>query len=202
MGPAAGKLYFDLGISLSTTAAASNNDPTTATASYAAGLRGSILPVPVIAAAIRSLPVTAVVVPSVVLQPAVFAIEGSRQLMFQQYPVSPVQVGGKTFFGPCALGVLGICDIMTTTTTCSFELYLSDKESLKINRGFRRPDNMTEEEIDAAGDGDILVIMDLRPDESLFEAGVAREVVIESTSYERKLPLNRLMVEVYFQVVG
>ncbi|KAG5548414.1 hypothetical protein RHGRI_013940 [Rhododendron griersonianum] len=101
MGTAAGKLYFDFGISLSTTAAASNNDPTTATASNndpttatassAAGLRGSIaLPVPVIAAAIRLLPVTAVVVPSVVLQPAVFAIEGSRQLGFQQFPVSPV----------------------------------------------------------------------------------------------------------------
>ncbi|KAG5521788.1 hypothetical protein RHGRI_034122 [Rhododendron griersonianum] len=91
MGPAAGKLYFDFGISLSTTSAASNNDPTTATASSAAGLRGSIaLPVPVIAAAIRLLPVTAVVAPSVVLQPAVFAIEGSRQLGFQQFPVSPV----------------------------------------------------------------------------------------------------------------
>ncbi|KAI8554762.1 hypothetical protein RHMOL_Rhmol05G0122400 [Rhododendron molle] len=91
MGPAAGKLYFDFGISLSTTAAASNNDPTTATASSAAGLRGSIaLPVLVIAAAIRLLPVTVVVVPSVVLQPAVFAIEGTRQLGFQQFPVSPV----------------------------------------------------------------------------------------------------------------
>ncbi|KAI8555402.1 hypothetical protein RHMOL_Rhmol05G0172200 [Rhododendron molle] len=45
-----------------------------------------------------------------------------------------VQVGGKTFFGPCAVGVLGICDIMTTTTTCSFKLHLSDKESLKEKR--------------------------------------------------------------------
>ncbi|KAG5544702.1 hypothetical protein RHGRI_017224 [Rhododendron griersonianum] len=46
-----------------------------------------------------------------------------------------VQVGGKTFFGPCAVGVLGICDTITTTTTttttCSFELHRSDKESLK-----------------------------------------------------------------------
>ncbi|KAI8555532.1 hypothetical protein RHMOL_Rhmol05G0180000 [Rhododendron molle] len=42
-----------------------------------------------------------------------------------------VQVGRKTFFGPCAVGVLGICDIMTATTTCSFKLHLTDKESLK-----------------------------------------------------------------------
>ncbi|KAF7143640.1 hypothetical protein RHSIM_Rhsim05G0112000 [Rhododendron simsii] len=107
MGPAAAKLYFDFRISLSTTATASN-DPATATTSSAAGLRGSIvLPVPVIVAAIRLLPVTAVFVPSV------------------------VQVGGKTFFGPCAIGLLGICDTITATTTCSFELHRSDKESLK-----------------------------------------------------------------------
>ncbi|KAI8551709.1 hypothetical protein RHMOL_Rhmol06G0207500 [Rhododendron molle] len=43
-----------------------------------------------------------------------------------------VQVGGKTFFGPCVVGVLGICDTITTTTTCSFELHRSDKESLKM----------------------------------------------------------------------
>ncbi|KAF7140171.1 hypothetical protein RHSIM_Rhsim06G0151000 [Rhododendron simsii] len=38
MGLAAGELYFDFGISRSPTATASNNDPTTATASSAAGL--------------------------------------------------------------------------------------------------------------------------------------------------------------------
>ncbi|KAI8567916.1 hypothetical protein RHMOL_Rhmol02G0158300 [Rhododendron molle] len=126
MGPVAGKLYFDFGISLSTTAIASNNDPTTATASSAAGLRGSVaLPVPVIAAAIRLLPVSAVVV---VLQLAVFIVEGSRSIRFQ--------VGGKAFFGPCAVGVLGICNTITTTTTtiCSFKLHRSDKESLKVNK--------------------------------------------------------------------
>ncbi|KAF7151706.1 hypothetical protein RHSIM_Rhsim02G0140100 [Rhododendron simsii] len=84
MGPV---LYFDFGIFLSTTATASNNDPTTATASSAAGLRGSIaLPVPVIAAAIRLLPVTADVVPSVVLQPAVFIVEGSRSIRVSAVP--------------------------------------------------------------------------------------------------------------------
>ena len=73
----------------------------------------------------------------------------------------------------------------------------------QVLRDFKRPDNTTEEEVDAAGDGnnlnnskflvgklmgasstyrsthcagDVLVILDLRPDESLFEAGVAREV--------------------------
>ncbi|QCE01058.1 isoleucyl-tRNA synthetase [Vigna unguiculata] len=47
---------------------------------------------------------------------------------------------------------------------------------IKVLRDFKRPDGMTENEVDAAGDGDVLVILDLRPDESLFEAGAAREV--------------------------
>ncbi|KAG5548408.1 hypothetical protein RHGRI_013934 [Rhododendron griersonianum] len=60
---------------------------TTPTASSTAGLRGSIaLPVPVIAAAVWLLPVTAVVVPSVVLQPAVFAVEGSQSIRVSAVP--------------------------------------------------------------------------------------------------------------------
>ncbi|KAF7144182.1 hypothetical protein RHSIM_Rhsim05G0075700 [Rhododendron simsii] len=83
---------------------------------------------------------------------------------------------------------------VTIATHC---LKLSD---IKINRGFRRPDNMTEEEIDAAGDGDVLVILDLRPDEALFEAGVAREVVNRIQKLRKKVALEPTdMVEVYFK---
>ncbi|KAG5547964.1 hypothetical protein RHGRI_013602 [Rhododendron griersonianum] len=83
---------------------------------------------------------------------------------------------------------------VTIATHC---LKLSD---IKINRGFRRPDNMTEEEIDAAGDGDVLVILDLRPDESLFEAGVAREVVNRIQKLRKKAALEPTdMVELYFK---
>ncbi|KAJ0045355.1 hypothetical protein Pint_05423 [Pistacia integerrima] len=48
--------------------------------------------------------------------------------------------------------------------------------SIWVVREFKLPDGMTEKDVDAAGDGDILVILDLRPDESQFEASVAREV--------------------------
>ena len=37
------------------------------------------------------------------------------------------------------------------------------------------------EEVDAAGDGEVLVVMDLRPDEELVAAGLAREVGCLST---------------------
>lgn len=85
-----------------------------------------------------------------------------------------------------------------TEICCTFH-YMN----FQVLRDFKRPDNTTEQEVDAAGDGnnlndstfivgnlmgagsthrstqcagDVLVILDLRPDESLFEAGVAREV--------------------------
>lgn len=81
-------------------------------------------------------------------------------------------------------------------TIATHRLTLTD---IKIVREFRRPDNMTEEEIDAAGDGDVLVILDLRPDESLFEAGVAREIVNRIQKLRKKAALEPTdMVEVYY----
>ncbi|XP_021721725.1 isoleucine--tRNA ligase, cytoplasmic-like [Chenopodium quinoa] len=70
---------------------------------------------------------------------------------------------------------------------------------IKVLRDFKRPDNTTEQEIDAAGDGDVLVILDLHPDESLFEAGVAREVVNRIQKLRKKASLEPTdVVEVYF----
>ncbi|KAA8531453.1 hypothetical protein F0562_006194 [Nyssa sinensis] len=83
---------------------------------------------------------------------------------------------------------------VTIATHC---LKLSD---IKIVRGFKCPRDMTKEEIDAAGDGDVLVILDLRPDESLFEAGVAREVVNRIQKLRKTAALEPTdMVEVYFK---
>ncbi|KAI8551708.1 hypothetical protein RHMOL_Rhmol06G0207400 [Rhododendron molle] len=158
MGLAAGELYFDFGISLSTTATASNNDPTTATASSAAGLGQSPFLFPSLPLPFSCFPSPRSSYPllssSLLFSPSKVA----GQLGNQPFPVSPrmpvtsprwkdrlsmlwnpdskgfgqVQVGGKTFFGPCVVGVLGICDTITTTTTYSSELHRSDKESLKV----------------------------------------------------------------------
>lgn len=71
---------------------------------------------------------------------------------------------------------------------------------IKVFRDFKRPENMTAEEIDASGDGDVVVILDLRPDESLFEAGIAREVVNRIQKLRKKAALEPTdMVEVYFE---
>ncbi|KAJ3679155.1 hypothetical protein LUZ60_017166 [Juncus effusus] len=76
-------------------------------------------------------------------------------------------------------------------------LKLSD---IKIVRQFKRPDNVSEKEIDAAGDGDVLVILDLRADESLLEAGLAREVVNRIQKLRKKAGLEPTdYVEVYYK---
>ncbi|QHO00249.1 Isoleucine--tRNA ligase, cytoplasmic [Arachis hypogaea] len=69
-----------------------------------------------------------------------------------------------------------------------------------IIRDFKQPDGTTKEEIDSARDGDILVILDLRPDESFFEAGAAREIVNRIQKLRKKISLEPSdMVEVYFE---
>ncbi|CAN4126949.1 unnamed protein product [Withania somnifera] len=82
-------------------------------------------------------------------------------------------------------------------TIASHTLKLSD---IKIIRGFKRPDNRKEDEMDAAGDGDVLVILDLRTDDSLLEAGVAREVVNRIQKLRKKAALEPTdVVEVFFK---
>ncbi|XP_065639216.1 isoleucine--tRNA ligase, cytoplasmic-like [Quercus suber] len=71
--------------------------------------------------------------------------------------------------------------------------------NFQVVRDFKRPDGMTESEIDAAGDGDVLVILDLHADESLYEAGVAREIVNRIQKLRKKAALEPTdIVEVYF----
>ncbi|GMJ10561.1 hypothetical protein like AT4G10320 [Hibiscus trionum] len=82
-------------------------------------------------------------------------------------------------------------------TIASHCLKLTD---IKLVREVKHPDGMTDKEMDAAGDGDVLVFLDLRPDESLFEAGVAREVVNRIQKSRKKAGLEPTdMVEVYFE---
>ncbi|KAJ6959225.1 hypothetical protein NC653_037515 [Populus alba x Populus x berolinensis] len=82
-------------------------------------------------------------------------------------------------------------------TIASHCLKLSD---IKVVREFKCPDGLTDREVDAAGDGDVLVILDLRLDESLLEAGVAREVVNRIQKLRKKTGLEPTdAVEVYFE---
>ncbi|KAK9932607.1 hypothetical protein M0R45_019837 [Rubus argutus] len=70
---------------------------------------------------------------------------------------------------------------------------------IKVIRDFKRPDGTTENDVDATGDGDVLVILDLRPDESLYDSGVAREIINRIQKLRKKSALEPTdLVEVYF----
>uniref|UniRef100_A0A0E0CGT2 CCHC-type domain-containing protein n=1 Tax=Oryza meridionalis TaxID=40149 RepID=A0A0E0CGT2_9ORYZ len=70
---------------------------------------------------------------------------------------------------------------------------------IMVFREFKRPANVSEKEIDAAGDGDVLVILDLQVDQSLFEAGVAREVVNKIQKLKKTAQLRPTdPVDVYY----
>uniref|UniRef100_A0A6N2MMD3 isoleucine--tRNA ligase n=1 Tax=Salix viminalis TaxID=40686 RepID=A0A6N2MMD3_SALVM len=74
-------------------------------------------------------------------------------------------------------------------TIASHCLKLSD---IKVVREFKRPDGLSDKEVDAAGDGDVLVILDLRLDESLLS--------IEFRNLRKKVGLEPTdAVEVYFE---
>ncbi|KAL3828683.1 hypothetical protein ACJIZ3_017485 [Penstemon smallii] len=82
-------------------------------------------------------------------------------------------------------------------TIATHVLTLSD---IKINREFKPPGNVKAEDMDAKGDGDVLVILDLRRDESLHGAGVAREIVNRIQKLRKKVSLEPTdMVEVFFK---
>ncbi|KAJ0976072.1 hypothetical protein J5N97_018037 [Dioscorea zingiberensis] len=97
---------------------------------------------------------------------------------------------------------MSLADILTfeksgEVTISGHYLKLND---IKVVRQFKRPANVTDKEIDAAGDGDVLVVLDLRADESLFEAGVAREVVNRIQKLRKKAGLEPTdIVEVYYE---
>ncbi|KAK1257396.1 Valine--tRNA ligase [Acorus gramineus] len=73
---------------------------------------------------------------------------------------------------------------------------------IKVVRDFKRPADMMEKDMDATGDGEVLVVLDLRPDHSLFEEGVAREVVNRIQKLRKKAGLEPTdLVDVYFKPV-
>ena len=48
---------------------------------------------------------------------------------------------------------------------------------MQVLRDFRLPEGASEDDVDANGDGEVLAVLDLGTDDSLVEAGLAREVV-------------------------
>ena len=73
-----------------------------------------------------------------------------------------------------------------------FILLVCDAKSLltvQILRDFKLPKGTSEEDVDANGDGEVLAVLDLGTDDSLVEAGLAREVVNRVQKLRKKAGL-------------
>eukprot|EP00244_Chara_vulgaris_P001916 TRINITY_DN1316_c0_g2_i1.p1 TRINITY_DN1316_c0_g2~~TRINITY_DN1316_c0_g2_i1.p1 ORF type:complete len:407 (-),score=93.48 TRINITY_DN1316_c0_g2_i1:115-1266(-) len=73
---------------------------------------------------------------------------------------------------------------------------------IKIIRDFKLPPDVAAGEIDAASDGDALVVLDLRSDGSLADAGTAREIVNRIQKLRKKAGLEPSdVVEVFYEIL-
>eukprot|EP00249_Psilotum_nudum_P022420 c28510_g1_i1 orf=452-4015(-) len=74
---------------------------------------------------------------------------------------------------------------------------------IKVIREFKAPDGVRKEDIDAAGDGDVLVVLDLRLDETLVDVGVAREIINRVQKLRKRAGLEPTdTVEVFLEVLA
>lgn len=60
---------------------------------------------------------------------------------------------------------------------------------MQVLREFKLPEGATAEDMDANGDGEVLAVLDLGTDDSLVEAGLAREVVNRVQKLRKKAGL-------------
>ena len=74
---------------------------------------------------------------------------------------------------------------------------------MSILHDFKAPEGSDAAELDAAGDGELLVVVDLSADEALLAAGTAREVVNRVQKLRKKAGLSVTdIVEVFLDVPG
>ena len=70
--------------------------------------------------------------------------------------------------------------------------------AMQVLRDFKLPEGASKDEVDANGDGEVLAVLDLGTDDSLVEAGLAREVVNRVQKLRKKAGLVATdVVDVY-----
>ena len=73
-------------------------------------------------------------------------------------------------------------------------------DDVKVLRDFRLPDGVSPEEMDAQSDGDLIVMLDLKEDESLLATGAAREFVSRVQKMRKRAGLEPTdAIEIFFE---
>ena len=84
----------------------------------------------------------------------------------------------------------------------TIEGHVLKEGDMKILREFRVPEGVNPEEIDAEGDGEVLVILDLKLDKDLLMAGTARQVVNRVQKLRKKAGLEPSdKIEFYYKIL-
>jgi len=74
---------------------------------------------------------------------------------------------------------------------------------IKVARDFKMPAGAKEGEVDAAGDGEVLVVLDMAVDDAMLRAGVAREMVNRFQKLRKKAALEPTdAVELFYKVTS
>ena len=60
----------------------------------------------------------------------------------------------------------------------------------QVQRDFKRPEGVAAEDMDANAEGEVMAVLDLRADDSLRDAGMAREVVNRVQKLRKKAGLQ------------
>ena len=73
---------------------------------------------------------------------------------------------------------------------------------LKVARDFKRPEGTNEGEVDAEGDGEVLVVLDLAVDLTMQRTGIAREVVNRFQKLRKKTGVRTLVTCATFSLLS
>eukprot|EP00803_Ostreobium_quekettii_P004677 evm.model.scf_312.8 EVM.evm.TU.scf_312.8 scf_312:69741-82588(+) len=90
---------------------------------------------------------------------------------------------------------------LQATGSVTLEGHEIKSDEIKILRKFNPPEGHNSEEMDAGGDMDVLVVLDLRVDTGLLESGMAREIVNRFQKLRKKAGLTVTdPVELYYDL--
>jgi isoleucyl-tRNA synthetase len=96
---------------------------------------------------------------------------------------------------------LSMADILAYEKSGSIELagHTLGEGDIKVVRSFKPPEGVAPGEVDAAGDGEVLVVLDLAQQDDLVEQGLARELVNRYQKLRKKAGLTVTdVVELYY----
>lgn len=119
-----------------------------------------------------------------------------------QWPVLGRRLGKDMAKVAAAVKALPVSELMRFESERRIEVagHVLEDGDLKVLHDFKPPEGVDASDVDAAGDGEVLAVLDLRNDPALVEAGMARELVNRFQRLRKKAGLTVTdAVDLYFE---